>query len=493
MSGMNTKLQGFILCSLLLVLVGGHLGLATPLRAQTDCPTAIVGLQSALEQCSELNRNWACYGRTNAEALPADVRFYRPRDRQPLEALQAINVVQAGTVLMHLQIEGSQAPVEAAIFGNAVMTSENGDSNNFTLDVNATSRVCTATPPGLVVRTETGQRGRLTINGVGIELASVAFITMFNKDTMVVVNLAGNVTITINGEPVSLPLGQQVQIAGISSGQPVLLAGPEGSPYFNLAVLRFLVDNLDLHDNEIDINPQVTACGGSISYGSTVVAANVVSGQECLYTFNGKVGDVVSVNIDAIDTTLNPSVDLRGPDQHLIRSNNDIDIGDTDSLICNEGLAIGGKYTIVARPHRNATAGGFRLTLNRRTDCKAPPATCQVIGPRGQNRREGPGLDFPIVDVLPEGTQIHALRASEDLAWVEVTDGATGESGWMNTSTQLLLCDVPAPQLKNYPPVVVDPCTVENPPPECLVQPASAPESTKTPEPPPKTSPFGEP
>lgn len=490
MSSKRQWIYRFVVFSLLFLSSGW--AMAKPAMAQLpSCEDVITGLATAIEQCSELNHNWACYGQSNAAAIPDDVRFYQPRDRQPIEILQAINVVRAGTVLMHLYLDGEQDPLEVVVFGSAVVTSDGETSNSFILTNDPTS-VCPATPAGMVVRTEAGKRSRFTINEVDIELHSVAFITMLSPDVMAIVNVEGAVTVTIAGAPITLAAGQQVRVAGISSGQPVLLAGPELSPFAGLAVLQFLAANLDLNDNKVDINPAVTACGGAISYGSSVVAANVLPGQECLYTFQGQAGDVVSVNIDAIDSTLNPSADLRAPDLRLVRTNNDADIGDFNSLICNEGLAVSGEYTIVARPHRNASTGGFQLTLNRHTDCAPPPPLCQVIVPRGQNRRAGPGLEFPINGVLPAGAQITALRASADRAWVEVTDVQSGESGWMNTNHQLLLCDVPPGEVENYPPVV-DPCTLENPPPDANCKAKAASTTDPTPPPPPKESPFGEP
>lgn len=445
--------------ALLLVLVGARMA---SVQAQSACNAVITGFDQAMRQCSELNLNWACYGQTNARAAPDDLRFHRPRDRQPITVFDEINVVEQGVVLLHLQDEDQNAPIQAAVYGSATLTT-GATLTSFFLIADSPTPLCSATPPGMVVRTETGERGIITVNNVEIELASVAFITTLTPDRMVIVNVEGVVTATIGGVPVSIPVGQQVQVTGVSTGQPILAAGPEASTFAASEAVGWLGEDpgglTSMQDANTQSVPDVPACGGAIAFGETVTQANAVPGQECIYTFCATQGEPLTVFMDAQSDEVNAWLDVRDPDGNLLYANNDMAASNPDSLICNVGAPVTScGYTVVARTLNNESAGPFTLHLDQQTDCMQPVESCTVITPFGLNLREGPGLNYPRIRPLPADTQLATLPDSQDPSWkqVQVVD-ASGQQGWVNTNAAFLTCETIDGSPPTFQPTAVTP------------------------------------
>ncbi len=130
----------------------------------TDCNLAFDDLRSAINTCSEITINWACYAKPDVIVSPDEVRFAQPGDRQPLEAFDKINTGGEGIVIMNLAVVNEQDPISFIAFGDA-------DTAEFaTLTLSGGQLMCGSLPPGLSVQTESGVQGIVTVNGVEIEL-----------------------------------------------------------------------------------------------------------------------------------------------------------------------------------------------------------------------------------------------------------------------------------------------------------------------------------
>jgi hypothetical protein len=454
---------------------------SVPAYAQpTNCSAVIANLNQATVECSEINNNWVCYGSTLAEAAPPKYRFYDIRDRREFAVLQELKTVdQNGVVLMNLVVAG-KAPMKFILFGAVDVQSVDQSQGVFTLENNG-QLLCPATLSGIVVQTARGTTGVVTINGVDIELGSTAYITVQPDGRMVIVNIEGRVKVNIAGVTQALQVGQQSLIA-FTDGQPSFVGQPTASPFFASPVVQWLATSglPRVHNtNETELR-----CVGEINFGQTITTRNVDPGQECLYKFCAKAGEAVTVQMDALDPSLTPWVDLRGPGGGLVSFNDDINNADLDSLICNRVMPLTScDYTIVARSSRNDSAGQFTLSLDRRTDCLQPMLRCDVVSPGGTELREGPGFDFAPIQHLPNHTHLHPLERSVDGAWTHVQVLEEGQQGWVDESSGVLECEDDS----GLQPIV-------EPLPEPVIQPPSRKKDNPSSPPPcPKCGPFGAP
>jgi hypothetical protein len=466
------------------------------LYAQDDCDTFIEQhLKPALARCSELNTDWACYGDQQISASPPERRFRRPKDREMLSYLTTIDTLnETGAAVMRLHLRPDQDPVTVLLYGNARLTP--AGANVFSLQIEDTGFICASTPPGMIARTASGQRGRITVNGADIALESVVFITVQRDGVMVIANIEGQVTVTVGGIQQSLPPGQQVQIAQVN-GSPVFVGLPAPSPYIDSAVIQWLASDGEglrrVTDPNTDHNPVIPPCGGPLAFGETISAQNFTSGQECLYTFCVNEGEPVTINLEAVDGMLDPWIDLRGPDGAVLKFSNDISEDNVDSLICNRVLPASGCYTIVARPDRNNSIGKFNLTLNRQTACTPPVPRCEVAADIALNLRTGPGTSFPPVQVLPPETRLQPQASSADNRWVRVQVVGTTQEGWVSANPQFLTCEEPIGTLTPTwtPALTPTPTATSTPTPTATREPEV---ERNTPTPPcPKCSPFSAP
>ena len=359
---------------------------------------------------------------------------------------------------MYLYVESQKAPMAVIAFGGADLVPVG--ERDYVMDVSSSADLCRNSPPGIAVHTESGERGSLTINGVTINLESTAFITMQRGEAMRIVNLEGSVSISVSDLGVNMPVppGYQVAIA-MDNGEPVAVAEPSPSSLYDSTVLQWLAVEGLPHVYNSNLSSQ--ACVGKIGIGETIVDENFNPGQECLYHFCAKAGDVVSIKMNATDVSLDPWIDLRLPSGELWSSNNDIDAGDSDSEVCNRGLpATSCDYTIVARPYRNASYGSFALTLNGYSGCVPPAPRCEVVS-LGLNLRSGPGAGYPRVGVLAQDTQLQPLEDPAGKDWVQVRVIDSADEGWVSTDGRFLACEPPS--------------VVAAPPPTLPVSPASTP------------------
>ena len=411
-----------------------------------SCDSVITGFNSVVQLCREINNNWVCYGAFVSSGAPKEgeserFRFFEPEDRQPIERFDTISTVKEGNkigaALMRLHVTDEDGPITAILYGDVKLTPQaEGVSGVVTMRNSGSNYVCEETPPGLMVRTETGESGRLTVNNVEIVLGSTAFITMLPGEKMVVANMGGKVTLNIPalGVTLDLPEGQEAVISE-RGGIPIAVGTPTPSPFFDSTLLLWLAKTglPQIRDPNTQKVPAVPACGGKIEFGQTLTQADFVPGQECLFTFCANAGDTVTVSMDAAGGTLDPYIDLRAPDKSLILWNDDISTTNRNSVICNQPLGeTSCDYTIVARNYRNDSRGSFALTLQRATNCAQPIPQCDVSTPFGLNLREGPGTEYARIATLPQGTRLQPIQLSADQVWMQAQVVYTGQQGWVN-------------------------------------------------------------
>ena len=409
------------------------------------CNQLVAGLADAIRECQDMNSNWACYGKVDASVFPEEFRFQALRDRRPLEVLQSIDIFDQGSVLMNLDIAGQAAPIQAILFGPVSMNTVAPDSHEFVMQIDNQNLLCSDTPPGMVIRTQSGQAGHIKLNGVDFELHSAAFVTVNSSGLMTVVNLEGNVTLTVGGVSQTIPVGYQTQIESVN-GQLRFTGDPTPSAYANSALLQWLINDSAGMRNLQNTNKQETdlACTGAIAFGDTVTDHTVNPGHECLFQFCGQAGEAVTVDMQAVDPALDPWLDLRLPDKNLLAFNNDIDEQNDNSLLCNVQLPVTScDYTIVARSQRNRTAGAFRLMLDRKTACTAPAPRCDVVSRFGAFLYQGPGAEFQRLQKLDAEAHLQPRRFNDDGSWTEVQVAGTARTGWVRNDPNRVQCEIP--------------------------------------------------
>jgi LysM domain len=450
------------------------------LSAQESCTEVIAALRTALEKCGELNSNYACYGQTTSWALPASERFIRPGDRLPVTVLRSVRTERPnGAAFLRISVGDQTGPLDVVLYGGIELNPLG--KNVFILRYANNAPLCADTSPGLVVQTAEGEIGRITVNGIEIEMESTAFIAMPSAEVLTVANIAGKVTVNVPnlGVRQPLPTGQQVPITQ-RNGVPVAVGELSPSPAVNSSVIQWLAQDDNglrrISDPNTEPHPTIPPCGGQLAYGQAINGQNFTPGQECLFTFNGTAGDVVTINLANTNSSLNPWVDLRGPDGRLLKANDNMSETDQDSLVCNRALPVTGLYTIVARARHNESAGSFTLTLHRATTCTPPPPHCEV-GLNGVVMRTRPTSDDAVAQTLAPGARFRPLARLTGGRWLQIALLPNGEQGWINVSPYEILCDtnldeLPAGETPSPAEAVITPSPPA--PPACFkVQPAN--------------------
>jgi len=417
-----------------------------PVYAQAEsCETLKESFRQAIDRCFEINGNYVCYGGPVAQVEPVEYRFYNLTDRRPLPDLDNINLEEEGVVILDMHVPGEQEIVRAVTFGSVDVNTIDPRKHIFTMRKIDDGFVCTATPPGMVIRTEPGKAGQFAVNGVTIRLKSSAFVTMEQDNVMVVVNLEGEVELDNGVDVVELPRGFQLRVD--LSGTPRFLLPATPSPFFDSDALQWLITDPQGMKRIRNTNEDPTAeaaCVRDIDFDSGPIAEqNISGGHECLFRFCARQGDQVTITMDASDPTYDPWVDLRAPDQSLLAFNNDVDGENNSSMLCNVGLPVDGCYTIVARSHRNLQAGPFTVSLQRRTACQPAEPRCIVATPRGLTIHAGPGEDFAARGEIPQNTNVLPVVFSPDKRWLRILVLASGEDGWIPAQDNLVQCEIP--------------------------------------------------
>ena len=494
----------------------------TPVYAQTPqdrCFAIVDQLQSAIAECDDINSNWACYGNIEADVTPIQYRFQGLRDRRPLTVLENLNTDTNGVVLMNLHLEGETNPIKTMMFGDSTLDPVEPGQHSFIMTIDNPTNLCDLTPPGLVLHTEEGQSGEIELNGVTISLQSTAFVTIEADGLMTIVNLEGQVSVTIGGVTQVLPVGFQTR-ANVTGAPSFAVDAPTPSAYNNSIVLRAITDNADEGIKRIrNTNQTGDACIQDINFGDNLSNQTITNpGHECLYRFCTAAGASFSIQMETPDGQLDPWIDLRGPDDLLIAYNNDIEQSDADSSLCGVGLAEPACYTIIARSNNNQSQGSFTISLNQGNSCpQAPIPNCHIRAHQGLNFREGPGLNFSIITALSQNTFFEPNAFTSDGQWLEgeIWNGSGDiTSGYVRNLPQFVQCaPQDEPKIENSPNSTSNPTDGEliaagapdlcetyrglTPPPECedIVEPTPQ-EPTPEPEEPttdPKRGPFGAP
>lgn len=441
----------FLFLSLSLLLISNVGGPQPVLGQEQQCGDVIEQFDATIENCRELNKNWACYGMEALESLPATERFDMPRDRLEIKAIESMTTgLDFGAGILHIEIEGETDPLRAIVFGD--VQTEPQDNDDFLLIYQGDGEICDNTPSGMVIQSEDGQSGSITINGIDIELGSTVFIHLPFENMMEIANAEGSVMVRSDalGMEMAIPEGQKVEVP-LLENEPISISQPLSTEAVFSELVQWLMSEEGLgriRDINSDPLPDLQPCGGAINYGVPIVGTIHFPGHECLYKFRGSQGDVVSIQVDGIDVNdpqtfpeeegdrLDPWIDLRGPDSRLVKFNNDVGIQDFDSEICNQGLPSEGEYTVVVRSYRNDTAGSFQLVLNQTTSCQEPPAECEIIAPfllmRAQPSTDAPGA----FNTLLDGMRLQPLGLSTDANWREAIVVETNERGWIQVSDE---------------------------------------------------------
>lgn len=414
--------------------------------AQTSCEALVTEMSRSIRECSDINSNWSCYGRFNADVDPIKFRFHDIEDRKPLKNMNALTTDRQGIVFMRLAVDGEPEDMTAMLFGDARVDANEPGQPNFLLRIDNQANLCSATPPGMVIRTADGKRGKIIINRVIIRLRSSAFITMISDREMSVTNLEGSVSIDADGQVIGIGEGQQVRIL-FENGRPIPIGLPQPSPYASSILLNHLANDptgLGAIGNS-NANPSdPAACVGTLNFGDSFEEIMTNEGHECVYDLCTDPGQTVTINMDALDPDLDPWIDLRDPSGTLITFNNDIRMNETNSILCNVQLPpkpVGeGCFSVIARSHHNDSFGRFRLSLAGQSACQQADPSCEVMT-RGLNLRSSPDASNRenIILTLPQNTHLTPLSPVDNLGWIEVTTG--GVTGWVSTDPRFLLCD----------------------------------------------------
>ncbi|MEM7126523.1 MAG: SH3 domain-containing protein [Chloroflexota bacterium] len=421
---------------------------------QDQCRFLVNEMSQAIGECSDINTNWTCYGKFTADVVPIKYRYHAVKDRQPLKKMRTLDTDDKGIVFMNLLAQGETDPMTAMLFGDALIESKDKENPDFLFWIDDTGPLCKATVPGMIIQTKSGKRGRIKVNGVTLKMRSAAFVTMESDQSMSISNISedeGQVIAEVNGRDYVIPVGQYLRII-VNNGVPVRVILPlEASPYADSFVLNYLVTNSNglkeiKNSNEVSTDEvssdEGVSCIGEVGIGDSFEDEMTNSGHECIYEICTEPGQTLTVNMEAIDTFLNPWIDLRDSAGFLLAFNNDISEANPNSILCNVPLpsAVAGPscYSIIARSHHNESAGKFRLTIDGQTTCQMPEPRCEVMA-RWLNFRDGPSVQNAVLQVLPQNTHLKPVTDEAVNGWLNVT--YNGQSGWVNTDPRFLLCE----------------------------------------------------
>lgn len=110
------------------------------------------------------------------------------------------------------------------------------------------------------------------------------------------------------------------------------------------------------------VRPTLLAWAATALKYNQPVKANLGPGQSTDYTFDGKAGDRLTVNMNTTGGDLNPLISLYDPQGRLIGENNEGNVKDTASL---QGIVLpaDGTYRLVATNENKAAGGQFGLIV----------------------------------------------------------------------------------------------------------------------------------
>lgn len=140
------------------------------------------------------------------------------------------------------------------------------------------------------------------------------------------------------------------------------------------------------------------------SIAQNVAATGVLTAQQpyVAYGFAAQAGDVVSVQMDATSGSLDTLLLLVDPNGNIVDSNDDREVGNTNSSISNFSVILAGDYVVVATRYGQAlggTEGDYALTLSGAVSATA-------TGTQTVN------IQVPVFDTVPRGSVEVSLQWS---------------------------------------------------------------------------------
>lgn len=140
------------------------------------------------------------------------------------------------------------------------------------------------------------------------------------------------------------------------------------------------------------------------SIAQNVAATGVLTARQpyVAYGFAAQAGDVVSVQMDATSGSLDTLLLLVDPNGNIVDSNDDREVGNTNSSISNFSVILAGNYVVVATRYGQAlggTEGDYSLTLSG-------AVTATATGTQTSN------IQVPVFDNVPRGSVEVSLQWS---------------------------------------------------------------------------------
>ncbi len=167
---------------------------------------------------------------------------------------------------------------------------------------------------------------------------------------------------------------------------------------------------VDAGVNGVKINPpSITglALTSPVALTQNTAVTGILTAQQpyVAYGFAAQAGDVISVQMDANSGSLDTLLLLVDPNGNIIDSNDDREVGNTNSLISNFSVILAGNYTVVATRYGQAlggTEGNYTLTLNGAVTTPTSTGTATA------------NIQAPVFDTVPRGSVEVSLQWSSN-------------------------------------------------------------------------------
>jgi hypothetical protein len=217
------------------------LAIISIVAAQANCPEFVQDAISVMgDECAEVARNQACYGNGEIEVIPlpgADIGEFDSRGDQisilDIESLTLSQLDEAlkqwGIALLSVQANLPETlpgqNLSVLIFGDVELTNAGTAMEAFYFTSGVGDSDCNQAPNGIMIQSpEDAGTIELTINDVGVELGSTAFITAEAEGLMTFALLEGESTLTAEDESVTLSSGEfstvELDEEGLAVGAP---------------------------------------------------------------------------------------------------------------------------------------------------------------------------------------------------------------------------------------------------------------------------------
>jgi hypothetical protein len=199
-------------------------------RDDEPCDTLIEdALQLVGTACVEMGRNEACYGNNAIEVeLQADVTASFEDSGDLVEVGDLVSLVTApanpdagtwGIAFMAVQADlpdDSDENVTFVLIGDVEVShdeafEDEGTTQAFVLE-SQEGEMCEGAPDGMLIQSPEGERARIVVNGVELQMSSAVFLTAEADDLMGIQGLEGQIDVTADGQTESLTAGFQTTV-----------------------------------------------------------------------------------------------------------------------------------------------------------------------------------------------------------------------------------------------------------------------------------------